>query len=357
LLLMALNVINRATIKKNCDKLPMVSIILTVYNEEKVIKQRIGNLLELDYPRHLLQIIVASDGSDDETNNIASKYLDDNLILYARLEKKGKSQTQNDAVKLAQGEIIIFTDADTIFQPDFVRKVVRSFADPKVGCVTGECVYFKQLDSITTESLSFYWRYELLLRRLESNSGLLFTVSGACMAVRKGLFKPITAEYGEDCVVPLDVLIQGFRVVVDHEARAHLSNVPSPAAEYRARSRMTLRNFTGTMSRSILLDPLKFPMLSLAIISHKFLRWFTPFFLVAIFFLNFYLLFHYYYFGFFIMQMAFYSLAILGLFPHYNMLKYKIISWPFSFCVGNIGIMVGVLKALFGKKVITYRNV
>lgn len=337
---------------------PKVSVIVTVYNEEQVIQRRIQNLLSLKYPSQLLELIVASDGSDDGTESLVATSAFQGIRLLADGVRRGKSLTQNLAVKAAMGEIIVFTDADTQLEPDFIQQTVKYFADPRVGCVTGEICYREDDANVTTGNLRGFWSYELMLRRYESRAGMLITATGACMALRKALFRDMKGEYGEDCIVPLDVIQQGAYVVVDPEARASTRNVTSPGAEFRARVRMTLRNLTGTLSRRALFNPLKYPQETLALVSHKILRWLTPFFLVGLLAANFGLRHGTGYLLFLLMQAMFYGLALAGFIMEKRRrpIRCRLISAPYSFCLANAGIMVGVIKALIGRKVVTYKN-
>ena len=181
-------------------------------------------------------------------------------------------------------------------------------------------------------------------------------VSGACMAVRKSLFVEMEGHYGDDCVIPLDVLLQGYRVVVEPMARAYVENVRSPRAELRARARMTLRNLTGTLSRWRLLNPIRHPLLSLAIVSHKLLRWLTPYLLVACFVSNAVLAGRPLYRVTLLVQMAFYGLAVLGMLLAKRGVRVSMTSAPFGFCVAQLGIMMGVAKAILGARVVRYKN-
>ncbi len=343
-------------INKDLNEYFSVSIIIPAYNEENFIRKRIENLLSLEYPKEKLEIIIASDGSTDRTNEIVSQYTKKGINLFAQKERRGKSCTQNNVIKTAKGDVIIFSDVDTLFALDFVKKVVRGFADPKVGCIAGECTYVKDDCNVTTESLGIFWRLELVLRRLESQIGALFTVSGACMAVRKELYRDMEGKYGDDCVIPLDVLLQGYRVVVESEAKAYVRNVSSPKAEFNARVRMTLRNLTGTLSRIEIFNPFKYPTIVFAIFSHKLLRWFTPFFLLSAFFSNMLILDNLNYKIMVFLQSTFYILAMVGFYMGEKEIRIKFISMPFSFCIANLGIMLGVLKALFGKRIESYQN-
>ncbi|HWP93506.1 MAG TPA: glycosyltransferase family 2 protein [Thermodesulfobacteriota bacterium] len=336
------------------DYYPRVTIILTVFNEEKVIRKRLENLLSLDYPSDKLEILVASDGSKDKTNEIVKQYADRGVILSVH-EGKGKSITQNAAVKQAKGEIIVFTDAGTLFDPAFLKNIVRNFNDPKVGCVTSEICLLSEGENIS-EGQSIYWRYENAVRRYESEIGVLAKASGNSLAIRKRLFVPLDGKYGEDCIVPLDTVLQGYRVVFEPSAMVYDDFPSSIGGEFRTRIRMTLRNLTGILSRKQLLNPLKFPLVAFSLISHKILRWFSFFLMVTAFISNLFLLDKLFYQFTFCLQVAFYSLALVGFACEKGRIKtLPLLSAPFSFCLGILGMAIGVLKAFAGKEIVKYK--
>lgn len=332
---------------------PSVSLMITVHNEEKVIRKKIENTLELNYPKDKLEIIVASDGSTDRTNEIVAEYAKEGIKLYAQNERRGKSMTQNEAVKLVSSDILVFTDADTIFDTQFFKKLVRPFADPSVGCVSGQ-LFLKKNDNSISESQGFYWKYEMALRTLESEVGILSTSSGGCMAIRRKLFKPLDGQCGEDCIIPLDIILHGYRVVHEPEAIAYDIFPSSINGELKTRIRMTLRSWTGTLSRKQLLNPFKYPLISFSLTSHRLLRWLTPYFLLSIFILNLLLLGNSWYQFLFILQLTFYGLSFIGFILERKTIHLRIFTVPFSFCLANLGMFIGVLKALLNSKIITY---
>jgi cellulose synthase/poly-beta-1,6-N-acetylglucosamine synthase-like glycosyltransferase len=262
------------------DQWPHVALLLTVHNESKVIRQRLENLLALDYPTERLQIVVASDGSTDTTCEIVRSFADPRirLLQYAGL---GKTAAQNAALQEIKSEIVAFTDADIIFSTTWLKQVVRHFQNPEVGAVDGRLCYGSPAVAQVQASQGRYWLYEMKLRRLESELGILAVLSGAGFALRRTAFVPMDPAIGEDCIVPLDVVSQGLLVIHDPDALHYDEFETDTGVTMRRRVRMTLRNWQGTWQRSRLLNPLRHPGYAFALWSHKILRWLSPVFLLT----------------------------------------------------------------------------
>jgi cellulose synthase/poly-beta-1,6-N-acetylglucosamine synthase-like glycosyltransferase len=336
---------------------PNVTLIIIVHNEEKVIKKRIKDALALDYPREKLEIIVASDGATDKTDVIVeSMSKEDNRIKLFKTEGGGKSFTQNKVIPYAKGEIIVLTDAQTMFHKDAVKSLTHNFADKAVGCVSGRLM-IKNEDNSISEGHSFYWKYEIFLRSLESKVGTFHTATGSIMAFRKSLFRPFEVEYGDDCIIPLDIIAQGYRVIHEDNAVAYDTFPSTIERELKTRIRMTLRNITGTFSKFHLLNPFRFPLISVSILSHKIFRWLTPYFMIVLFISNYLLLKESSFYKITLYcQLIFYFFGVVGFVAERNSYRIPIASQAFSFLLANIGFFFGVLKALFGQKIVAYRN-
>ena len=261
---------------------PVVTLLVTAYNEADQIRDRIDNLLAQDYPHDRLDVLVASDGSTDGTDQIVLECADPRVRLYRSGSQLGKTATQNQAIPLARGEIIVFSDADTRFDRSFVRRIAAAFADPGVGGADGHLLFIAQAGNDVSQSQGFYWRYELKLREAESRLGIMAVASGACIAVRRVLFRAMDPAIGEDCIVPLDVVAQGYRMVHVSDALAydHMDNAPD--REFGSRVRMTLRNWQGTWSRPKLLNRCVIGESPGALWFHKVLRGRSPFFLLGL---------------------------------------------------------------------------
>ncbi|MBL8819463.1 MAG: glycosyltransferase [Planctomyces sp.] len=339
-------------------QLPSITVLLTVHNEERVIEDRIQNLLQCDYPRHLLDILVASDGSTDRTAEIVSRYADSGVRL---LESPGlgKTATQNLAFRQIESELVVFTDADIQFDTGFLRQIAGPFADPLVGAVDGRLLYTRDEQPTTVVGQGFYWNYELKVRYLESRMGLLAVVAGACFALRRKLFVPMDPSIGEDCIVPLDVVSQGYLVLHEPTAVAYDRYDDSAELTLRRRIRMTLRNWQGTWTRPALLNPLKKPGYAFALWSHKLLRWLSPVFLgLATCSAT----------GLLVAAPGW--LSILAVMPFVMLFGLAASGWmagrtglrlpgagtAFSFVLANTAFMIGIWRATLGERIHSYRN-
>ena len=195
-----------------------VTILISAYNEEEGIGATIENKLGLDYPLEKLEIIVISDGSTDRTDDIVQSFADRNVRLLRQEPRAGKTSALNMAVPLAKGEIIIFSDANSLYAPDALRKLLPNFADEEVGYVTGKMIYANPDGTPIGEGCSAYMMYENALRSIETRLGSIVGVDGGIDAVRKVLYRPMNADQLPDFVQPLKVVEQGYRVVYEPEA-------------------------------------------------------------------------------------------------------------------------------------------
>lgn len=330
------------------DVWPSVSLIIAAFNEENAIELKIKNSLELNYPRRRLEIIVASDCSTDQTNQIVESYRDQGVILVKQTQRKGKTAALNAVLPYARGEILLFTDATAILDRDCLKKMVRNFVDTEVGCVSPVMVYEPQQSNHISQLEGWYWKYESSIKRWESAIGTLACVPGACFAIRKELQLPVKPEYDYDCISPLLAIEKKRRVVYEREARFYETPVSSSQDLFRTRVRMITKDFAGTLSRKSLIHPFKNPMISMALFSHKLFRWLIPFFLILLFVSNLFLIASRLYQIFLIGQVALYSLAVLGLVIRH---RRGLLSIPFYFCMVNLAALVGVTRAIIGKKV------
>lgn len=332
-----------------------ISVILPVHNEEKCLAAKLQNCLDLEYPCDLLEILIVSDHSTDSTERIAAEFAahDPRIRLLRTEGRAGKSGAQNLAAAEATGDLLFLTDANARLRPDVLMLLASNFADPAVGLATAT-LYFSEPTNAISEGQGLYWRYELFLREAESNLGILATASGAALAMRRSLFRPMQEIYGDDCILPLDVRLQGYRVLHDSRPVVFDSMPHSIEGELRARSRMTARNWTGTLSRPALLNPLRFPLTSWGLVSHKLLRWLTPFLLLLIFIANMFLVVRGEYVALWLVQVLFYSAAAVGWIRVRKSEGAGFFARPFSFCLANLGFLLGLIKAFRAKKIVAY---
>lgn len=333
-----------------------LTIILAVYNEERHIHAKIENCLALEYPRNLIEVIIASDGSTDATEQIVQEFAgrDSRIRLIRSAGRTGKSGMQNLAASVARGDILLFTDAETTTKSDLLARVCAHFANSRIGMVA-PVVHFTRLGTSVSQGQGAYWRFELFLRQLESDLGILATCSGSAFAVRRELFRPIPPQYGDDCVVPLDIRLQGFRIVQDPHIIVYDEMPHSIEGELRARVRMTARNWAGILSRPGILNPFRFPGTSWGLISHKFLRWMTPVFLGLMYLVNGALLLHHNFILIFFLQTCFYLAALIGWRRSRSQLCEPIFGFPFAFCLANVGFLLGLVKWARGQQIVAYK--
>ena len=338
---------------------PDMTVLLTVHNEQDVILKRIANLLECDYPADRLSILVASDGSTDQTSELVRSIEDDRVRLI-ETPGLGKTGTQNLALKKVNSDIVVFTYADIVFDHQFFNRIAERFRDERVGAVDGRLLYSTSASDSTVNSQGFYWNYEMKVRRLESQLGWLAVVAGASFAVRRDLIQPMESSIGEDCIVPLDVVKQGYFVVHEPSAIAYNEFEEGVGLTLRRRIRQTLRNWQGTWSRPELLNPLRHPFYALALWSHKLLRWLSPVFLLVALLTSSWLL---------VTVPNVFSLVAAA--PYLALFGMAGLGWlaaslgrripgtgvAFSFLLANTAFLVGVVRATFGSRIHAYRNV
>ena len=351
LLLIFLSKLRPASSILKADITPSVSLIIAAYNEEKVIAQKIENCFSLDYPSEKMDIIVASDGSTDTTNEIVRQYSNQDVKLIALENNQGKSTAQNQAMTNAVGEIILFTDANVMIQPTAVRKMVRNFGNKKVGCVVGKVTYLNEGDTSVSKGEGIYWRYELFLRKKENDFGNLAMGSGPIMAIRKELFKPLDPDVGEDFVLPMQAAIECHRVIYEPEAVSEeILFQESPDSMFKSKVRIISKDLRGLILNREILNPVRYPLYSWGLISHKLLRWLVPYFLVLLLIATIFLIHIPFYQVIFILQIIFYLSALTGYLWQRSGKPPFIFGIPFSFCLVNLAALVGVARFLVGKK-------
>jgi cellulose synthase/poly-beta-1,6-N-acetylglucosamine synthase-like glycosyltransferase len=331
------------------DNFPHVTVIVAAYNEEAHIQRRIGNLLAQTYSGDRIDILLASDGSSDATVKKAQDLGCPNLRVLD-LPRRGKALTHNYAVQHALGEILVFTDAQTEFAPDFLVKAVQHFSAQAAGCVVGNLIFRSSLSTAVVEHEQRFWSYEARLREWESRLGILATATGACMLVRKKLFRPLGPSGDSDFITPLDVIMQGYRVVQAWDAIAYDEPPASLARQFRARARMTAKNFGGTIRHWAAANWLVHPLITFGLFSHKVLRWLTPYFITLAVFASLWLVTRgTFYAAVFSMEMGLLCLAAAGLVLERSGQQLTLASMVLSFLVSNAGIAVGVIRAALGR--------
>lgn len=329
---------------------PPVTLVISAYNEEDVIAEKIENSLALDYPADKLEVMVVSDCSSDRTDEIVQGYRARGVRLLRMAERGGKTAGLNVAVPQAAGDIVIFSDANAMYDAGVVRKFVRNFADATVGAATGESRYVVDDGDTSTASENLYWRYELALKRLESQLGSLVGGDGAIYAIRKALYRPLQPSDLSDFVNPLQIVSQGYRNVYEGEAVSYEKGGESFDKEFRRKVRIVNRAWRGMMSMRHLLNPFRYGFFAIQAISHKLLRWLVPVFMLLAFFSNLLLIEHGgIYELLFGAQVAFYALAGIGLLQRNREQIARLFYIPYYFCLVNWASLRGIIDHFRGE--------
>ncbi len=262
---------------------PRVTLLVTARNEEGDIAARLTNALQLDRPAGGFEILVASDGSTDRTDTIVESFAARGVRL-VRGPGGGKSAAQNAAFQAVRGDVVVFSDANNHYRPDALTALVAPFADPEVGCTVGRVEYVNRDRTPVAAGEGLYWRYELYLRRLESDLGILAVGSGPIMAVRREFLAPLDPNESEDFALPLRVVLAGRRVAdVPGAVSVEVLYQDSARPMYRSRVRIVGKDLRTLWRHRRALDPRRNPLLALGLASHKLLRWNVGFVLAALF--------------------------------------------------------------------------
>jgi cellulose synthase/poly-beta-1,6-N-acetylglucosamine synthase-like glycosyltransferase len=272
----ALAAIKPKPVHKSEDFLPKVSILIAAYNEAKDIEATLRNKLAVDYPVESLEILVISDESEDGTDEIVETIAKDAAVsvrLFRQVPRQGKTWGLNTLYQQANGEILLFSDANSQWDTQALRKLVRNFNDPAVGYVTGKMVYVHQDGSLVGDGCSAYMKYENWLRLQETKLGSVVGVDGGIDAIRKQLYQPLRADQLPDFVQPLKVVEQGYRVVYEPEALLKEEALNDGTSEFSMRVRVSLRAFWALKDMKHLLNPTRDPLFAWQLASHKVFRY------------------------------------------------------------------------------------
>ena len=323
---------------------PRVSMIISAYNEKEAIEAKIVNSLSLDYPLDNMQIIIASDCSNDGTDEIVLKYQKHGVKLARLPERGGKTAAQNYASDFANGEILIFTDAKAILDKQAIKSLVRNFDDKSIGCAGGRLVWKGALDN----SKNTVEIFDQNIKEIESRIYSTIGVDGCIYAIRKTVFEKIPENLTSDLVLPLLIVRKGYRTVFEKDAICFVKTVEHEEFEFKRKIRTVRAGLFGIYYNRKLLNPFKYPQLSFFIISKKILRWMTPIFLSLIFITNAVLLKYQniLFYTTFMMQVIFYTFALSGI-----KLSLKIFQIPFRFSFLAIAAIVGWYQFITGVNV------
>ncbi len=335
--------------------LPTVSLVISVYNEEDIISQKLNNLLNLAYPKDKIEILIASDGSTDRTNQIIRGFSDSRLKFKENASRSGKMAVLNDLVSQANNDIIVFADARQVFAATAIRELVANFADPDVGCVSGELVFLNEKGN-TAKGIGLYWRYEKFIRKQESALSSMLGATGAIYAIRKGLFHPIPKDIIlDDVFIPLKIIQKGYRAIFDSSARAFDRPADNPKEEFTRKVRTLAGNYQILCIERGMLNPFKSPI-AIQLFSHKLLRLLIPFMMIMAFLLNLLLAVDDLFFKWTLsIQIFFYIMALIGILLKDKKrgilsLIAKLCYIPYVFCLLNFAAIIGLVRFILKRE-------
>ena len=332
---------------------PRVSIIIPAYNADRLMREKIVNTLELDYPAEKREIIVASDGSMDNTVDIVRSFAARGVKLVEIPKRTGKHYAQMQARDVSQGEILVFTDVSVELEPDALQRIVSNFADSSVGCVSSE-------DHVRGEPRGrggegSYVNFEMWLRRLESQVGSLVSVSGSFFAARRQVCDVWHSGQSSDFFVPLHTAARSLRVVVDPECRGYYGLTQQGDPEFQRKVRTVVHGLDVFFTHLKLLNPLHYPVFAWQLVSHKLCRWLVPFAMAGLWLSNLFLWrAGRFYQASLVLQGVLYAAGLLAMASE-KLLRIKPLKLANFFMLGNLATIAAWVKFCLGEKFVLWQ--
>jgi cellulose synthase/poly-beta-1,6-N-acetylglucosamine synthase-like glycosyltransferase len=337
---------------------PKVTVLITAYNEGRDIREKLENTLCIDYPAELLEILVASDGSTDDTEEIVAEFGERGIKLFRQEGRVGKTVTQNNAVEKSNGEIVLFSDATAMYEPDVLQAMLPNFADESVGCVAGKLIYIDSTESGIGKGAKSYWNYETFLKEKESRACSLIGASGCLYAVRKSAYKPMYPEACSDFLIATVLYEQGLRTVYEPKAICKEETNKRTDKEMRMRVRVISQTFTDLWRNRSMMNPFKSGFYAVELISHKLFRYSVPIFLILAYFSSFALWFisEFYELAFGV-QTAFYLLALIAWILEKVGKSFRPLAIPLYFVLTNVASLIAFYKFLRGERIANWEPI
>lgn len=335
---------------------PSITLLISAFNEAAVIRNKIENSLALDYPPELLEILIISDASDDGTDEIVNSFNDPRITLCRQEPRGGKTKGITCFMPQARGEIVVFSDANSIYDRRALRYLSRHFSDTQVGYVVGYQRYISEPGSPVSVSEDTYWRYETILKQSESRLSSVVGGDGAIYAIRRHLFVPLQDDEINDFVTPLQIVAAGYRGVYEKQATCDEHTAADFSGEFRRKVRIVNRSFRGVLRVPQTLNPLRVGWFAYQLFVHKVLRWFVPLFLMTFLASSIYLTIetkHFLFAAALSGQIVFYVVALSHFVPGIS--RFKGVYLVYYFCLANVAAFLGVLGVLAGRKIVVWQ--
>lgn len=331
------------------EKLPFITLIITAHNEQQRIQSKLENTLATDYPENLREILVASDGSTDDTNSIVSSFADRGIKLVEVAERKGKENAQLSAIRVAKGDLIVFSDVATQIPAEALQNLVRIFTDPRVGAISSEDRFITEDGKVAGEGA--YVKYEMWLRNLESRVKSLVGLSGSFFAARKIVCEEWDISVPSDFNTALNCVMKGFIAVSSSDVLGYYPNLKDDSKEYQRKLRTVIRGMAAIVKKPVVLNPLALGFFAIEIISHKVMRWLVPWFMLILLFSTIFIASQALIYTLLLAaQIVFYLVSIAAyVFP--KLREKTLFKLPFFFIQVNLAIADAGIRFLMGKRI------
>lgn len=332
------------------SELPSISLLMSVYNEEKVIAGKLRNLAGIEYPREKIEILIGSDCSADNTLQFIESLAPVNTRIFHFEERRGKTAVLNDLAAAAKNDILVFSDANTFYYPDALEKMALNFSDHQVGGVCGNLSLEASATNSGGVAEAAYWRYENAIKQSEGKIKTTFGATGAIYAIRRELFKPLRTDrlVADDFLIPLHVVRMGYRIQYEAGARCWEETGATTGNEFQRKIRIGAAIFNGLPEIIPLLHP-RHGFISFGLVSHKLIRWIVPYLLMVLFLTSIWLSgasapYRWFLYG----QLLFVCLAVIGYILDRRNKPIMFFTMPYYFMVANAGLLAGFVRFLRG---------
>ena len=331
---------------------PKVSLIVTAHNEEKVIQNKLDNLMKLNYPKDKIEIVVANDDSTDSTKQIVEQYIKKSNKFFTRIynveNRRGKTNAQNETVKTCDCDILVFTDANSILDNNAINELVSSFYDETIMYVSGDLNYTNSANNSTSDAENTYWTLDKRIRNIESNLSSITAGNGGLYAIRRDLYIDIPLIHSHDSKIPREAVLRGYKAITNCDAKAYEKAGENIEDEYKRKVRMNRVIFESIFESFLFINIFKYKFFTLQIFSHRTLRYLLAINHILLFIINVFLCLkkvNFVYYFFLIAQIIFYGFAIIGKFNSVRVFKL-----PYYYCITLVAQVHGMFNYFTGKR-------
>ncbi|MCF8343759.1 MAG: glycosyltransferase family 2 protein, partial [Bacteroidales bacterium] len=344
---------------------PEVTLFVAAYNEKDYVDKKVQNSFELEYPRGKVKQVWITDGSDDGTPALLEKYKDRGVEVYHKPERGGKIGAINRGIQFVKTPILIYSDGNTMLGKESIRRIVDLFANPKVGCVSGEKRIAQKEKDTAAGTEGIYWKYESTLKKWDAELYSVVGAAGELFAIRTELFQEVEPDtLLDDFIISLRIAMKGYTIQYDPEAYAIESSSANVKEELKRKVRISAGGIQSIIRLKKLLNIFKYGILSFQYISHRVLRWtLAPLFLPLAFILNLIVtlnqgLFNFSYIYTYLLwgQVLFYLSALIGWYLENREIKIKVLFVPYYFFIMNLSVYLGLARFIKGKQTVNWER-